>query len=101
MDRFLFLAQDWQDIDFALENMVDFIAISFVKSADVIENLSHYIERRTGSKKSIEVFAFVRTWGCDIFAIFNCSIFIQKLSIFFLSVLDHCEDRECGFTSKP
>ncbi|GMH43408.1 hypothetical protein BSKO_11330 [Bryopsis sp. KO-2023] len=40
--------KDWQDIDFAIENMVEFIAISFVKSAEVIENLSHYIKRQNG-----------------------------------------------------
>lgn len=36
---------------------MDFIAISFVKTADVIVNLSHYIERRTGTRKAIEVIA--------------------------------------------
>lgn len=60
--------QDWQDIDFAIDTRVDFIAVSFVKSADVIENLAHYIERQTGDKNVIEVLLYkyvgpARMWG--------------------------------------
>ena len=43
------LDQDWHDIDFAIEQRVDFIAVSFVKTADVIINLKDYIQRQTGS----------------------------------------------------
>ena len=43
------LCQDWHDIDFAIEQRVDFIAVSFVKTADVIINLKDYIQRQTGS----------------------------------------------------
>jgi hypothetical protein len=32
-------AKDWRDIDWALAQEVDFLAISFVRSADVIQNL--------------------------------------------------------------
>lgn len=39
-------AQDWLDIDFAIRERVDFIAVSFVKSADVIRNLKSYLNSR-------------------------------------------------------
>lgn len=38
--------QDWLDIDFAIKEDVDFIAVSFVKSADVIKNLKSYLNAR-------------------------------------------------------
>ncbi|KAK4478143.1 hypothetical protein RD792_017422 [Penstemon davidsonii] len=39
-------SKDWLDIDFGLSEGVDFIAISFVKSAEVIKNLRSYIKAR-------------------------------------------------------
>lgn len=44
-------SKDWLDIDFAIAQEVDFIAVSFVKSADVINNLKSYLAAR-GSKGS-------------------------------------------------
>ncbi len=38
--------QDWLDIDFGIAEGVDFIAISFVKSAEVIKHLKSYIAAR-------------------------------------------------------
>lgn len=38
--------QDWIDIDFGIAESVDFIAISFVKTADVIKHLKSYIAAR-------------------------------------------------------
>ncbi|KAJ8427739.1 hypothetical protein Cgig2_021066 [Carnegiea gigantea] len=38
---------DWLDIDFAIAEGVDFIAISFVKSAEVINHLKSYIAARS------------------------------------------------------
>ena len=35
--------QDWLDIDFGISEGVDFIAVSFVKSAEVIKQLKSYI----------------------------------------------------------
>jgi len=35
--------QDWLDIDFGIAEGVDFIAVSFVKSAEVIKHLKIYI----------------------------------------------------------
>jgi pyruvate kinase len=35
-------AKDWRDIDMAIEAGVDFIALSFVKSADSVRNLKSY-----------------------------------------------------------
>ena len=38
--------QDWLDIDFGIAEGVDFIAVSFVKSAEVIKHLKSYIAAR-------------------------------------------------------
>ncbi|XP_027364079.1 pyruvate kinase isozyme A, chloroplastic [Abrus precatorius] len=40
-------SKDWIDIDFAIAEGVDFIAISFVKSAEVITHLKSYIAARS------------------------------------------------------
>ncbi|KAL8105026.1 pyruvate kinase isozyme A, chloroplastic [Apium graveolens] len=39
-------SKDWLDIDFGIAEGVDFIAISFVKSAEVINHLKSYIKAR-------------------------------------------------------
>ncbi|KAE8022626.1 hypothetical protein FH972_008411 [Carpinus fangiana] len=39
-------SKDWLDIDFGIQEGVDFIAISFVKSAEVINHLKSYIAAR-------------------------------------------------------
>lgn len=43
----IFHIQDWLDIDFGIAEGVDFIAISFVKSAEVITHLKSYIAARS------------------------------------------------------
>ncbi|CAL0328087.1 unnamed protein product [Lupinus luteus] len=40
-------SKDWLDIDFGISEGVDFIAISFVKTAEVINHLRSYIEARS------------------------------------------------------
>ncbi|XP_057506961.1 pyruvate kinase isozyme A, chloroplastic-like [Actinidia eriantha] len=40
-------SKDWLDIDFGISEGVDFIAISFVKSAEVINHLRSYIQARS------------------------------------------------------
>ncbi|KAH9307843.1 hypothetical protein KI387_035754 [Taxus chinensis] len=40
-------SKDWLDIDFGISEGVDFIAISFVKSAEVIKHLKSYIAARS------------------------------------------------------
>ena len=56
-------SKDWLDIDFALAQEVDFIAVSFVKSADVINNLKSYLAARGGkSGRAIEVIAKVESF---------------------------------------
>ena len=52
--------QDWLDIDFAISEAVDFIAVSFVKGPDVINNLKSYLVSRAGS--GIEVIAKVESY---------------------------------------
>lgn len=39
--------QDWIDIDFGIAEGVDFIAISFVKTSEVIKHLKSYIQARS------------------------------------------------------
>ena len=46
-DSATLLLQDWLDIDFAIKEQVDFIAVSFVKTSDVINNLKSYVESRS------------------------------------------------------
>ena len=46
-------AKDWNDIDMAIENKVDFIAVSFVRDKDVLENLRSYIASKTSRSISI------------------------------------------------
>ncbi|GJM96915.1 hypothetical protein PR202_ga13790 [Eleusine coracana subsp. coracana] len=41
-------SKDWLDIDFGIAEGVDFIAVSFVKSAEVINHLKSYITARSG-----------------------------------------------------
>ncbi len=53
-------AQDWLDIDFAVKNEVDFIAVSFVKSADVMNNLKSYVRSRSPS--TIEIVAKIESF---------------------------------------
>lgn len=79
------LMQDWLDIDFGVRMGVDFIAVSFVKTADVLTNLKSYLASR--SSKHIEVIAkvggvadsvshlLVKAGGCTRQAVFwqNCA----------------------------
>ncbi|KAL4457632.1 hypothetical protein ABPG75_012497 [Micractinium tetrahymenae] len=52
-------AKDWRDVDMAIETGVDFISLSFVKSADPIRNLKSYIESR--ASRRIEVIAKIES----------------------------------------
>lgn len=53
-------SKDWIDIDFAIHEGVDFIAISFVKTADVIKHLKSYIAARS-PQRSIGVIAKIES----------------------------------------
>jgi pyruvate kinase len=53
-------SKDWLDIDFAVEEKVDFIAVSFVKTADVVHNLKSYLASR--SSAGIEVIAKIESF---------------------------------------
>ncbi|XP_074574611.1 pyruvate kinase isozyme A, chloroplastic-like [Curcuma longa] len=44
-------SKDWLDIDFGISEGVDFIAVSFVKSAEVINHLKSYIQARCRDKE--------------------------------------------------
>eukprot|EP00250_Pteridium_aquilinum_P034769 c8074_g1_i1 orf=435-2339(+) len=53
-------SKDWLDIDFGISEGVDFIAISFVKSADVIKHLKSYLAARS-LEGSIRVIAKIES----------------------------------------
>jgi len=44
--------KDWRDVDFAIEHKMDYVALSFVRSADDVRQLRKYLESR-GSKMHI------------------------------------------------
>mmetsp|Transcript_25366 Transcript_25366/g.70960 ORF Transcript_25366/g.70960 Transcript_25366/m.70960 type:complete len:581 (+) Transcript_25366:155-1897(+) len=50
-------AKDWLDVDFAIKQKVDLLAISFVKSGDVLANVKSYIDsqfrKETGSMEVV------------------------------------------------
>ena len=50
--------KDWQDIHFGIENSVDFIALSFVKRAQAIIELKHFIAKQ---KASIDILAKIES----------------------------------------
>ncbi|CAL5227753.1 g10772 [Coccomyxa viridis] len=52
-------SKDWLDIDFAIREGVDFIAVSFVKTAEVINNLKSYLSSR--ADKTIEIIAKIES----------------------------------------
>ena len=49
--------KDWQDLNWALENSVDYVALSFVRSADEIKEIKTYIDQH--SDRDIRVVAKV------------------------------------------
>jgi len=59
-------SKDWLDIDFGIAEGVDFIAVSFVKSAEVIKHLKSYIAARSRGRyqeyNSILLFKFMLCW---------------------------------------
>jgi pyruvate kinase len=38
--------KDWKDVDFAIENKLDYVALSFVRSADDVQQLRRYLDSR-------------------------------------------------------
>mmetsp|Transcript_10070 Transcript_10070/g.25758 ORF Transcript_10070/g.25758 Transcript_10070/m.25758 type:complete len:587 (+) Transcript_10070:195-1955(+) len=55
-------AKDWLDIDFAISQKVDFLAVSFVKTADVLGNVKSYITSRSpAGAGGIEVVAKIES----------------------------------------
>lgn len=50
MSTLMYGIQDWIDIDFGLAEGVDFISVSFVKTADVIKHLKSYIMARSPNR---------------------------------------------------
>lgn len=53
-------AKDWNDIDLAIEKEVDFIAVSFIRTADVLDNLRSYIASKTS--RSIQIVAKIEAY---------------------------------------
>lgn len=62
--------QDWLDIDFGIAEGVDFIAVSFVKSAEVIKHFKSYIAARSRGRyqeyNSVLLFKFMLSWKSHI-----------------------------------
>jgi pyruvate kinase len=50
--------KDWQDINFGIDNGVDFIALSFVRGAASITELQHYLQER---KAPIDILAKIES----------------------------------------
>ncbi|MBU0728473.1 MAG: pyruvate kinase [Proteobacteria bacterium] len=50
--------KDWQDIDFAIENSVDFIALSFVRGPESIADVQQYLQDR---KSPIDIIAKIES----------------------------------------
>ncbi|CAI9104223.1 OLC1v1002854C1 [Oldenlandia corymbosa var. corymbosa] len=48
-------SEDWSDIELGISEGVDFVALSFVKNAEAIKHLKHYLS--TNSSKSVKVLA--------------------------------------------
>uniref|UniRef100_M8BB85 Pyruvate kinase n=1 Tax=Aegilops tauschii TaxID=37682 RepID=M8BB85_AEGTA len=60
-------SKDWLDIDFGIAEGVDFIAVSFVKSAEVINHLKSYIAARSRGR------------ACSFFSYFIRRMLVTKL----------------------
>lgn len=60
MTHLLSAVQDWLDIDFAISEGVDFIAVSFVKTPDVMNNLKSYCAAR--SPRPVEIIAKIESF---------------------------------------
>eukprot|EP00897_Mesotaenium_endlicherianum_P002841 jgi/Mesen1/2585/ME000164S01708 len=56
-------SKDWIDIDFAIQEAVDFIAVSFVKGPDVIKHLHSYCNARSPNR-TIGIFAKIESSDC-------------------------------------
>jgi pyruvate kinase len=67
-------SKDWVDIDFGISEGVDFIAVSFVKSPEVIKHLKSYVKARAPDR-SIGVFAKI-----EAFESLNCLEDIIRVS---------------------
>ncbi|KAH7352290.1 hypothetical protein KP509_19G038300 [Ceratopteris richardii] len=53
-------SKDWLDIDFGIEKKVDFIAISFVRTAEVVKHLKTYVAARS-PQRTIGVIAKIES----------------------------------------
>lgn len=56
---FVLTFQDWLDIDFGIAEGVDFIAVSFVKSAEVINHLKSYIKARARDRYIYTSYSYI------------------------------------------
>jgi pyruvate kinase len=79
---FVACEQDWLDIDFAISQKVDFIAVSFVKTADVLGNVKSYISSRLPPGASdIEVVAKIES--CE--ALPNIASIVQAADLIMIA----------------
>lgn len=64
--------KDWRDIDWAIENKLDYLALSFVRSAEDVQCVARYLENR---KSDIDLIAKIEMPQAidDLSAILECS----------------------------
>lgn len=64
--------KDWRDIDWAIEHQLDYLALSFVRSADDVQSVRRYLESR---KSDIDLVAKIEMPQAidDLSAILDCS----------------------------
>ncbi|KAF8710058.1 hypothetical protein HU200_029786 [Digitaria exilis] len=62
-------SKDWIDIDFGIAEGVDFIAVSFVKSAEVINHLKSYITARSRGSFHFIAKSLIGVLNCDCFIV--------------------------------
>ena len=68
-------AKDWTDIDWAIGAGVDFLAISFVRTADVLQNLRSYISTRAPGR-TVELIAKLEAYDCLQVLVGGCVVLL-------------------------
>ncbi len=64
--------KDWRDIDWAIEHQLDYLALSFVRSADDVQSVRQYLENRKSDIDLVAKIEMPQAVG-DLSAILDCS----------------------------